>query len=590
MNPARQVPRETGGRGNRHHAVLRWPLWLGLASASLLLAPRADTVAGATLKDAAPPDVREFALTGDVAGEDGEAWVAADPRDPRHFVVAGIAISLGPALAIGVTNDAGRTWERRVLPVPRDARVSSDPVLAIGPDGIVHLAYIPADARGTLGVEVTRSLDGGRSFAPARRFAAGGGPDDKTAITVDANPASPYFGRVYLVWKHPRGEVFLISSADAGANWSSMRKISDDVITGHALATLADGTVVLSANRLGMADARGIVSYRSTDGGATFEPAVAVSARRGGSALFPPSACHTQGALIHTSLARTGSDTLVMAWDDYDPDPVVDCSNPCSAESSCRTHTRSARSVDGGRTWTAAAVATPPGWEREDQVFSWLAPESSNGALYLLQRATRDAPSRGAAHAWLLRSTDQGRSWQPHARLSAATRDGLGRRWQGDYTGAAASSLAIVGAWSDLRTGDANLQLAAVAPASDSIERHDGSYVDARAQSQGLLVDNGSDGRTFFAAWFTYEPAGGEQARPTWFVLQGTQSGSRAEFIAYRAPGGRYNGGSSQPLVPVGSGTIDFDDCDHARLAASGSEIGEVALTLTRLLPTGHCE
>lgn len=107
------------------------------------------------------------------------------------------------------SHDGGRTWTDGNFPqlttvVGGPFQLSSDPVVAFGPDGsdyIQTIALDETDARSA--VTVQRSVDGGLTFAKPSLVVDDNNPDvfnDKNWIVVDSSPASPFRGRVYSVW------------------------------------------------------------------------------------------------------------------------------------------------------------------------------------------------------------------------------------------------------------------------------------------------------------------------------------------------------------------------------------------------------
>lgn len=114
-------------------------------------------------------------------------------------------------IALSTSDDAGRTWTApRIVAGLRDA-VSAFATMAIGPDGIVYLAW--TDNRREIFVE--RSTDGGRSFGtpvlvalavgpPSRRCGFSGfevRAQPRRCITTD--PSIAVGDRVFVTWTAP---------------------------------------------------------------------------------------------------------------------------------------------------------------------------------------------------------------------------------------------------------------------------------------------------------------------------------------------------------------------------------------------------
>jgi WD40 repeat protein len=121
-------------------------------------------------------------------------------------------------------------------------------------------------------------------------------------------------------------------------------------------------------------------------------------------------------------------------------------------------------------------------------------------------------------------------------------------------------------------------------------ERFDGSWVIAGADKQGFFIDVSPGASTFFSGYFTYDPAGGAAAAPTWFVLQGALDGARSDFTAYRTRAGAYLGASPADLEVAGTGTIEVLACDRLALGLRLSGVAPLQASLQRLLPNAACQ
>jgi hypothetical protein len=129
-----------------------------------------------------------------------EPSLAVDPRRPGRLVAAfqQDRYHRGGArgIVVALSRDAGRSWERRALPVSRcagaaarQAPFASDPWVSVGPDGRIYVASLSG------GVSVTISGDWGRHWStPAALH--GPGFSDKPSLTAD--PHHP--GTAYVVW------------------------------------------------------------------------------------------------------------------------------------------------------------------------------------------------------------------------------------------------------------------------------------------------------------------------------------------------------------------------------------------------------
>jgi len=533
--------------------------------------------------------VRETFLTARSGPDDVEPWVASNPMNPRNFIVAGISWSQGQSILVAATLDSGITWHRSILPRAPDAVFHADPAVVFDAGGVAHLVNIPAEISGNsgvpLGIEVSRSLDGGLTWTEPRRISANRGKDDKTAIAADTAPNSPNSGRIYVAWKWPGGGIYVSRSDDTGQTYSTPNRVSDDTVSGLSLATLSDGTVLLAANR-GVGQSPGIVVYRSVDGGINFSAGIRISTTRAKWYLKVPANCGV-GALVQTSMAvvaEEAGDAVSLLWDDHRSGSPESCSDACFPTTVCHSQTFVARSLNAGQTWQVLSPATPPGFSAGDQFFSWLTADAADGTLLIAQRSSHEAADRRAAHTWLLRSENGGDSWEAVARLSSGTSAAeVGSFWQGDYIGVAASEAAVVAAWTDLRFASTELYAGAL-DLSETITitaAFSGAWYDPAQNGHGFHLQVLDGGRVLIY-WFTFDSEG----RPAWMYGVGHIEGEAIGAELFYEPDGPrfppdYDPADFEP-IPWGSLELFFFDCDHG-LAEWNSQVDAFDSGLTEL-------
>jgi hypothetical protein len=186
------------------------------------------------------------------------------------------------------SSDGGQTWTNRGLldqqATWNPAFVSDgDPVVAWGPrpdgnGGFTYangarvyyaslMSYAPGSSpyKGGFGGNefqiVTYSDDNGATWSPPVVINKSNPItfNDKNALGVDANPTSPFFGRVYVSWTAFRGAgngnepIMVAYSSDGGTTWSSSTQLSPagnngtgNGRQGSAIATTPDGTVMVA--------------------------------------------------------------------------------------------------------------------------------------------------------------------------------------------------------------------------------------------------------------------------------------------------------------------------------------------------------
>jgi len=177
------------------------------------------------------PDVGVSPVAADIA-----VAVAHDGRYPDGGAV-GIETSW--------THDGGATWHHQPLPGVTAAtggsatwERASDPVVAFGPDGAVYVSTLVFNTGCDSAVLVSRSLDGGKTFAQpkvAHRSATCDISDDKNWLVVDNGSTSRHRGRLYQFWTPFLTDMFgnpdgspqaLVYSDDGGVTWSAPVNVS----------------------------------------------------------------------------------------------------------------------------------------------------------------------------------------------------------------------------------------------------------------------------------------------------------------------------------------------------------------------------
>jgi hypothetical protein len=297
----------------------------------------------------------------------GEAQHATE-AEPDSFawgrkVVATFQVgrySSGGAQSIGfaVSTDAGRTWRNGILPRlttssrPAGAFVrASDPAVAYDSRRGVWLIATLGIGAGDTALLISRSADGLHWSAPVVVARKPNSPDsvlfDKEWVACDNGAASPWRGRCYLSYSDiERVRLATQTSADGGLTWSApvgspdqagRRGIEGPFAPGPQPVSLANGTLVVPI----FDDA--VSSVRSTDGGASFSPAVRV-----GSSDF-----HVAPGLRSAPLpsAEAGADgTIVLVWPG------------CAARSGCTGNDLIFSTTRDGLSWTQpTAIPLGPG-------------------------------------------------------------------------------------------------------------------------------------------------------------------------------------------------------------------------------------
>jgi len=372
---------------------------------------------------------------------DNEIGIVVDPEDPDHLLAGSndyfyrFNNSTGARQAIVLTGfftsfDGGETWLDGQIPV-RSGNSGGDPAPAFDAK---HGTALMAQLENTQGqggpwavagdVSVSRSTDGGITWSePATVMqgrGAGIGPAtgavfyDKEWITVDNNPASPFYGRAYVTSSRflngPFGSfaeapIFISYSDDGGATWTEPKEISGsdpsctfqgqppfdttdcDESQWSVPEVATDGTLYVHFIN-GQNESEWEVSQdldsqlmivKSTDGGATFSDPVAAVQLEDGFSDMPFSVIGSQTVWGHQirwaswgnlSVNPNDPDDVVFFFSDRgtaNPNATEGCFiddngfldigaapdyDPCGAGPGSDTDGYIVRSTDGGATWS----------------------------------------------------------------------------------------------------------------------------------------------------------------------------------------------------------------------------------------------
>ena len=360
------------------------------------------------------------------------------------------------AIVAGASVDGGVHWSRTAIPFTRCAggglanggnyERTSNPWIAFAPDGTVHLIALAFDGQvlqpgSVSAVLASRSTDGGATWSPTTTLILDGSDafNDKGAVTAD--PIDAHF--VYVVWDRLSasgfGPSYFARSTDGGASWEPARAIYDPGLNnqtiGNVLVVLPNGILVDLFTEL---DAAGttfsgfLAVIRSMDNGATWSAPIHVADLLAVGTRDPDSGAPVRDSALLGEIAVGVDGSLDVVWQDS------------RFTSGAHDGIALSRSNDGGLTWSAPvrvnSSASVPAFSPMVHVRG----DGAIGVTYYDFRPNTSDRTTLLTDYWLARSAD-GANWQETqvaapfdvALAPLTSSPGAGGYFLGDYQGLA---------------------------------------------------------------------------------------------------------------------------------------------------------
>jgi hypothetical protein len=325
------------------------------------------------------------------------------------------------AVAYATSTDGGATWTSGILP---GTSTASTPAGSC--QRVVNMIVAHDDAQGEWmitshcqilsgstwiydSVTVSRSTDGLTWSLPITL--AQGDQPDKGWVTCDNAPASPFYGRCYLLYSsQSMSKRFqAVYTDDGGATWSNPVGTTSNA-TGYDVNPVVrpDGTVVVLATQNNL---NNVVAYRSTDGGVSWSDPVTITTIQK----------HTLTAGLRTrskpSAAVDATGTVYVSW--YD----------CRFRASCTSNDIVWTSSTDGVTWgpIQRIPVDPVSSTVEHFVASLGVTPGTSGATAQLTVVFYEMPdaactaSTCSIDAVTTVSNDGGQTWAPTAKLNGTS-------------------------------------------------------------------------------------------------------------------------------------------------------------------------
>ncbi|MBP2329569.1 hypothetical protein JOF56_009954 [Kibdelosporangium banguiense] len=386
-----------------------------------------------------------------------EPFVAVNPAQPRNRIAVWQQDRWSTGGANGVlarvSFDGGAIWQASVSPPfsrcaggsPRnggDYERATDPWVTASPAGDAYfMALAFNNSNTTNAMLVARSRDGGRRWGPITTLIKDAGPafNDKNSMTAD--PLDSRY--VYAVWTRGFtdagdeffGSTYFTRTTDGGATWEPARSIYDPgpggLATGNLVAVLPDGTLLNLFTEFRPGTSGNLAVLRSTDKGQTWTGPFYIDGLGTVGVIDPRDGAPVRSGDILPDIAvdlRPGHDEVYVVWQDarftgYQNDSIV-----------------AASSRDGGRHWTAPKRISP---SESGQAFTGSVHVNSAGVLGVTyydftHDSAADEPL--VTDYWIVRSRDGGATFDQRERMTPASFDMrqapvAGGFFLGDYTG-----------------------------------------------------------------------------------------------------------------------------------------------------------
>ena len=208
-----------------------------------------------------------------------ETYTLANPDNPNQVVVTYNDSRTASSCYAGgsFSTDGGATFTR-LTPSPfcnGHGTNFGDPVTLYNKPTNTFFGIFLATGCGGQGIGAWKSTNGGVTWATGPCIHSGSS-DDRESGWSDNNPASPFFGRMYVSWNNftDGGSLRVRYSTDNGTTWTNERQLAPPFIRDTQITGDSNGTVYVAGMNEGpnggLAGPRSNKIYRSTDGGNTW--------------------------------------------------------------------------------------------------------------------------------------------------------------------------------------------------------------------------------------------------------------------------------------------------------------------------------
>jgi hypothetical protein len=436
-------------------------------------------------------------LSGAQTSPRAESDIRVNYANTSQIIAASNSVEKDGAQAQFFSSDGGKSWGQTTLPLTAYDQAHSDPAVDWTSDGTAWAITIGftqvADGSPPLALghpalgphNITRlrsyySKNGGFTWNFEATPSGTQTRADREVMWTDHSPTSPFKDQIYVIWHADVPAFVARRTAGAGGAWQAPVQISHDEQKGDAngcdIKTNSAGDVFAFyqdtdpeppvAGFLGK-----LRLAKSTNGGACF-----TSPRNDGhyvdiASIFAttrklsiPSNCtdNARGARVFMSggaFRNATKDLVYLVWPDLSGEAgcTTGAGPGSNAASTCKTRIWFTRSTDGGANWDPKRMLNNQA-SLNDQSFSRLVVDETDGALMVTYSDTVNDPTRLSSDIFAQHSLDDGVTWSAPIQITTAatneTTAGARKDFSyGDYSGLTGFDGRFFACWTDRRSG-----------------------------------------------------------------------------------------------------------------------------------------
>ena len=382
-----------------------------------------------------------------LGNDNSEPYVAVNPMDPLNMICA-YNSPTATASIIYVTQN-GFDWTRS-YPAYGGFHAIGDPVMTFDSLGNMYFFEMTENPYG--GVIFRSSNKGANWLSPSQTYSMPAGLCDKPWLTSDQS-AGPYSNNLYIGWRYfgAGGGMFFTRSTDKGVTWSSPLQLSGN--QGAYLSVGPNGNIPGGNVYYACSGGNGIILYRSTDGGLTFQ-------NTGTNLSFTGPGVICYGRYTMKNCIRTDVFPRMAADNSWTSTRgnlyIVYAANPAGPD---LADIFLVKSTDYGTTWSAPVKLNDDA-TTTDQWMPAITVDKKTGKVFVFWFDSRNDPSGNLlTELYGTTSTNGGTTFSANGKISNASFNpntmaiggGSDAGYMGDYIGNGGIGITSINAWMEDR-------------------------------------------------------------------------------------------------------------------------------------------